>query len=393
MPDPKQMSGIPRPVTDLPSGSLSVRLIRGDLSNNIAGHPVELHIGDKVQTVKTDQAGRAQFDALPPGATLKAVALVDGEQLESEEFPAPSSGGVRLMLVATDKEKERQKAEEANAPAIAGQVVIGGESRIVIEPGEESVSLYYLLEIVNTARAPVNPPTPFLFDMPKTMVGAAVLQGSSPLASHTGLHVRIAGPFPPGKTAVEVGGSIPVSSGSIEVSQTFPATFAQVVVVAKKVGNLKVSSPQLNRQQETVVEGGATIIIGAGGALGPGQPLSLTLSGLAHQSATPRLVALWMSAAIVAIGVWAVARPADPKQRGGELKRLVARREKLLQELVKLEHDGRRGRVEAPRYAARREDLVGALEHIYGALDSGDTSPDSPGRTAPAAPLRQLGAS
>src|SRR5262245_50368899 len=45
MPDPKQMSGIPRPVDDLPSGSVSVRLIRGELSNNIANHPVELHIG------------------------------------------------------------------------------------------------------------------------------------------------------------------------------------------------------------------------------------------------------------------------------------------------------------------------------------------------------------
>src|SRR4029077_15993072 len=104
MPDPKEMSGIPRPVTDLPDGSLSVRLIKGDLSNNIANHPVELHIGDKVQTVNTDDAGRAQVDRLPPGATIKAVATVDGERLESQEFPAPAQGGIRLMLVATDAE-------------------------------------------------------------------------------------------------------------------------------------------------------------------------------------------------------------------------------------------------------------------------------------------------
>ena len=42
MPDPKQMSGIPRPVDDLPNGAISVRLIRGSLSNNIIGHPVDL---------------------------------------------------------------------------------------------------------------------------------------------------------------------------------------------------------------------------------------------------------------------------------------------------------------------------------------------------------------
>src|SRR6516162_4541745 len=58
MPDPKQMSGIPRPVDDLPAGSISVRLIRGSLSNNIAGHPVDLRVAGKVRTVKTDDNGR-----------------------------------------------------------------------------------------------------------------------------------------------------------------------------------------------------------------------------------------------------------------------------------------------------------------------------------------------
>ena len=69
MPDPKQMSGIPRPVDDLPNGAISVRLIRGELSNNIADHPVELHVGSEVRTVKTDEAGRAQFNDVPAGAT------------------------------------------------------------------------------------------------------------------------------------------------------------------------------------------------------------------------------------------------------------------------------------------------------------------------------------
>jgi hypothetical protein len=34
--------GHSRPVTDLPAGHVSVRLIRGQLSNNIQGHPVEI---------------------------------------------------------------------------------------------------------------------------------------------------------------------------------------------------------------------------------------------------------------------------------------------------------------------------------------------------------------
>src|SRR5260221_14528731 len=97
MPDPKQMAGIPRPVDDLPSGSVSVRLIRGQLSNNIADHPVELHFGNgRVLTAKTDDAGRAQFDKLPGGSPVKAIAVVDGERLESQEFLAPAQGGIRL---------------------------------------------------------------------------------------------------------------------------------------------------------------------------------------------------------------------------------------------------------------------------------------------------------
>src|SRR6476661_5539003 len=105
MPDAKEMSGIPRPVEDLPNGAVSVRLIRGSLSNNIVGHPVKLLAGGKELTVKTDDTGRAQFNDVPPGSTVRAVADVDGEHLESREFPAPTRGGIRLMLVATDKSK------------------------------------------------------------------------------------------------------------------------------------------------------------------------------------------------------------------------------------------------------------------------------------------------
>ena len=164
MPDPKEMAGIPRPVTDLPDKSVSVRLIRGELSNNIANHPVELHVGSKVTTVKTDENGRAQFDALAPGTSVKAVAVVDGERLESQEFPVPAQGGVRLMLVATDTAKP--PATTPDAPPIAGQVVLGPQSRIVVEPADEAVNVFYLLDISNTSRAPVNPPAPFVFDLP-----------------------------------------------------------------------------------------------------------------------------------------------------------------------------------------------------------------------------------
>jgi hypothetical protein len=380
MPDPRQMSGIPRPVTDLPARSVSVRLIRGDLSNNIANFPVELQVNGKAQTVKTDEAGRAQFDGLPPGATLKAVAIVDGERLESQEFPAPAQGGIRLLLVATDKEKEAQRDAGARAPAVQGAVVIGGESRVVIEPDEEAVRVYYLLEVANTARTPVNPPTLFMFDTPKGALGTTIIEGSSPQATATGTRVRVQGPFAPGNTFVQVAFELPALTGSASVLQTFPAPFEHLAVIVKKAGDTKLSSPQIARQQD--MPAGDAIFIAAAGdkPIPAGEAVTLNITGLPHHSDAPRWVALSLAIGIVVVGLLA-AGPSDPKSRGEERRQLIARREKLFQDLLRLEVDHRRGRGDQSRYAGRRQELVAAHEHLYGALDTDDTSPEPANRT------------
>jgi hypothetical protein len=367
MPDPKQMAGIPRPVDDLPPGSVSVRLIRGQLSNNIANHPVELHVGDKVLTVNTDDAGRAQFDKLTPGASVTAVAVVDGERLESQTFPAPAQGGIRLMLVATDK----IAAQKNSTPAVTGQVMLGGESRIVLEPGDEVVDVYYLLDIVNGSSSPVMPAVPFRFDMPAGAQGTTLMDGSSPLAKTNGAHLTVNGPFPPGQTAVQVACQVPVSSASLDIVQTFPATLERLAVLVRKVGDTKLASPQIERQQDIPNQG--QIIIGAMGKGVPaGQPITLTLDDLPHHSLAPRWTALSVASLIVLAGLWAASRTKDPVAEEGERNRLIARREKLLGELVRLENDHRSGRGDRTKYASRRDDLIASLEHIYSALDDPD---------------------
>ena len=107
---------------------------------------------------------------------------MDGERLESQEFPAPAQGGIRLLLVATDPSKSAGKPESA----AAGDVVLGGNSRIVIEPGDESVHIYYLLDIVNGAGTPVNTASLFMFDMPTGSVGCSILEGSTGQAAVNG---------------------------------------------------------------------------------------------------------------------------------------------------------------------------------------------------------------
>ena len=386
MPDPKQMAGIPRPVDDLPNGTVSVRLIRGQLSNNISGHPVELHAGSKVTTVNTDENGRAEFKGLAPGTTVKFSADVDGEHLESKEFPAPGRGGIRLMLVATDPNKNE-------APAQTGSVVIGDQSRFVLQPREEAIEVFYLLDIANNQSVPVNPPAPFTFDMPDGASGTAIMDGSSPQASVKGLRVTVLGPFAPGHTFVQVATSLPAADGSIDIAQKLPANLDQLAVIVKKVGNTTVKSPQLKEQREMPADGD-TFIAATGGPVAAGQPIQLTVDGIPHHSQTPRRVALALSALVVAAGAWFATRATgDAGAQAAERKRLIARREKFFNELARLEQDRRGGRVDDRRYASRREELVSSLEAIYNALESHEPEPGPADRAGVAAPLDRIGAS
>ncbi len=379
MPDPKQMSGIPRPVDDLPNGAISVRLIRGSLSNNLTGHPVDLHVGSKVITVKTDENGRAEFkDFLTgtQGASVKATADVDGEHLESQEFPAPTRGGIRLMLVATDKDKKNAPA----APAASGPVVIGSQSRFVLQPREEAVDVFYLLDISNNQSVPVNPPTPFAFDMPDGASGTTIMDGSSPQASVKGVHVSVAGPFAPGHTFVQIAATLPAEDGSIEIAQKLPANLEELAVIVKKIGDTSLKSPQLREQREMPAEG-EIFIAGTGAGVEAGRAIQLNVDGVPHHSQAPRRVALLIATIVVVAGAWFATRPAAATTQASERKRMLARREKLLGELARLEKDRRSGRVDDRRAASRREELVASLEQIYGALDTEDAGLDPTDRS------------
>ncbi len=368
MPDPKMMSGIPRPVDDLPSGSISVRLIRGQLSNNITNHVVELHQANgRVTRVSTDDAGRAQFDKLPAGTSVKATADVDGEHLESQDFLVPSQGGIRLMLVATDKNAPKAAPE---APAVTGTITLSDNSRIVFEPGDDDVAVYYILELVNNNTNPVNPNPPFAFDMPKGAQGTTILDGSSPIVRSNGAHISLGGPVPPGKSLVQIVAEMPTETGALDITQSFPAPMDHLAVLVKKVGDTKLESPSIERQQDFAQQG--EVVIGAmGGAVPAGKAIELHLVDLPHHSVVPRYTALAVAGVVLLAGAWAATRRQDDAVLDAQRKTLVSRREKLFGELVKLERERRAGRGDE-RSDKRREELLAQLEHIYGALDDPD---------------------
>jgi len=309
MPDPKAMSGMPLPVPDLPVGTVTARVIRGQLSNPLEGQAVELTGAGAAKTATTDASGRATFAGLTPGTRVKMTVTVSGEKVESQEFDVPSQGGIRVMLVATDAATEARAAEDkklAAEPPLNGTVVLGDQSRFVIEIGDDALNVFNIMQIVNTAKRRVQTPTPLVFDLPKDAVGAGLLEGSSQHAVAAGNKVTVNGPFAPGTTTVQFAYSIPLGSETITIDQKMPARLTQVSVVAQKTPGMDLSSPQVKEHRDMAAEG-QTYIVGQGGGVKAGDSVTLTLSGLPHRPTWPRNIALLLAAVILGAGAWGAA--------------------------------------------------------------------------------------
>ena len=370
MPDPRQMSGVPLPTADLPVGTITVRLIRGSLSNPLPGQRVEI-TGDAQASGTTNESGRAEFPSLRPGATIKAIAVVDGEKLESQQIQVPAAGGIRVMLVATDPEAQKRAEQDqqlARGPAQRGTVVLGDQSRFVFELGDEGLNVFNIVQILNTARVPVEPTTPVSFELPAAAERTALLEGSSPLASVAKGRVDVKGPFPPGMTLVQFAYTMPLAGDAITIRQVVPAQLSQLTVVAQKVGDMRLVSSQLAQQRDMESEG-RIYILAQGPAVAAGGALEFRFTGLPHRSVWPRNLALGLAILILGGGAWISVRGRPEAARPQDRERLHKRRERLFDELTALEEGHRAGRVDSATYSSRRPQLIASLERVYAALD------------------------
>lgn len=378
MPDPSLIHGKALPAADLQTGTITVRLVRESIGNNIVGQQVTMTAGPVTKTATTDEQGRAEFRGLPAGAQGRAEATVDGEHLVSDPFVVPNSGGLRVILVAgLAKAAERKKQEEteaAAAPPVRGTVILSGNSRIVFEFPDDLMRVYYMLEIVNNARTRVDIGGPLIVDLPTGAAGASPLEGSSPQATVAGARITVLGPFASGTTPVQVGFQMPFTGSSLELVQKWPAPLEQVSVASQKIPGLSLSSPQFTTVGDVKADDGNTFILASGNALPAGGTLTIQVAGLPVHSSTPRNVALGLAIVIGLFGVW-LARPGG--SRSDEARaRLTTRRDRLLGELARIEERARAGR-ETPKDADRRPRIVAELEQIYGELD--EASPQGGG--------------
>ncbi|MCL4811558.1 MAG: hypothetical protein KJ061_03685 [Vicinamibacteraceae bacterium] len=380
MPDAGQMSGVPLPTTDLPDGVVSVRVVRGSLANNVVNQVVELHAGHAGgQTLRatTDETGRATFTGVAPGTEVHAYAMVDGQAIQSRDFLVPPSGGIRVVLVAgtagggalsaPGETPAGQAPPVSAAPAQPGTVSLGGQTRFIVEMGDEELEVYYLVDIVNGTPAPVET-APLVFEMPAGAQATTVLENSSPQAVADGPRVAVSGPFQPGVTTVQMAFRYPYNGPRVAFGLALPASLTQTSIAVKKVGAMEFHSAQAPNHRDVPLENDVYIMANGPG-VAAGQTLNFELVNLPYHSRVPRYTALVLAVLIFGAGAWiAMSGPvgADP----ASIKRLESRREQLLGEIVRLDDQHAAGRLDAARYQARRRDAVAQLEAVYTELDA-----------------------
>jgi hypothetical protein len=378
MPDPSVINGKAIPAGELTTGTVTVRVVREALGNNVVGQQVTLTINGETKKATTDEQGRAEFKGLSAGSNARAEADVKGEKLQSDPFVVPPAGGLRVILIAgladAAARKQKEEADAAAAPPVKGQVVLGGNSRIIFEFPDDLMRVYYMLEIVNNARARVDIGGPLILDLPQGAAGASPLEGSSTQATVGGSRITITGPFASGVTSVQVGFQMPFSSPSITLEQTFPVPLEQVTVGSEKIAGLSFTSPQFSSVGDVKSDNGTTFLLASGPGIPAGGTLRMQVSGLPVKSSVPRFVALGIAFAIGLMGLW-LALPGPAGARNAHT-RLIARRDALLTELAQIEARSRTGR-ETPKDTARKPRVLAELEQIYGELDEA-----SPGAAA-----------
>jgi hypothetical protein len=372
MPDPSLINGKALPAGDLQTGTITVRVVREAIGNNIIGQQVSMKVGDTTKTAVTDEQGRAEFKGLPAGIDGSAEAVVNGERLASDPFVVPRTGGLRLILVAgLANAADRRKREEtaaAAAPPVRGAVILGGNTRIVFEYPDDLMRVYYMIEIVNNARSRVDIGGPLVIDLPTEAAGAFTLEGSSPQATVSGARITVTGPFASGATAVQVGFQLPFRSSSLTIEQKWPVPLEQVTVASQKLDGLAISSPQFASVGDVKAEDGTSFTLASGGALPAGGTLTIRLTGLPVHSVTPRNVALGLAIAVGLFGIW-LSLPGRAGSRRESRAGLMSRRETLLADLARVEERIRAAAVETPKDAARKQRIIAELEQIYGELD------------------------
>ena len=256
--------------------------------------------------------------------------------------------------------------------------MFGGNTRVLMQFSDDSLEVYYILEIVNSARARVD------------IGGAArhrhcrgarrartALEGSSPPATRHRARDHITGRFAPGTTLVQVAFRMPYSGDRADVAAGLAGRACSRSPSASRRSATSRSRRRSSRRCSDVTRRRRLVTCSAPApALRPAARSTSTISNLPLHSPVPRYVALGLAGCSPARRL--ARRPAQRPRRHPPDAR-AAPRQLLAPARRKLESKRRAGTVDPRAITRRRQRLDGELERIYGELDEASTGPQGGG--------------
>ena len=167
-------------------------------------------------------------------------------------------------------------------------MVLGPNSRMVMEFRDDALQMFYILDIVNNARTRVDIGGPLIIDLPEGAGGATVLEGSSPTATVSGDRLTVTGPFAAGATSVQVAFRLthtgPNLDGAADVARRAGAAHGRGGEGGRA---LDVVAAVLDRRRSQAADG-TPFLLASGPALPAGSTLTVQISNLPAHSQVPR---------------------------------------------------------------------------------------------------------
>jgi hypothetical protein len=385
-------------VGDLPTGTVTVRVGRGSLSNAAVGVDVVATVtapGGKAseRSEKTKPDGRATFSSLPVGAEFRAQVEVDGQRLQTASFAIPGEGGARLMLLsqqsqdesageeapaaanphagahghgATPTETANDTGEGSSDPSV---LRVSSSSKLLIDLREDALAVMENLVLENTSdRSFRADHGSIAIPLPAVANEVEAIEGSARLELEQGSTVFLRQAIPPASSRTppvqaRFGFLVPTAGENrITLRQPMPLGIEEPVVMLPESVHLTLAAPGLQAMAPQTDDRGARIKIFQLASVPRNGVLSITVSGLPTRGGLGKTIATVLVAVLVFALVLGWRRPKVENRP----KKLRGRRDELFAELVEVERARRAAGADDAPLARRRAELVAAIEAADG---------------------------
>lgn len=191
------------------------------------------------------------------------------------------------------------------------------------------------------------------------------------------------GPLKPGPTEITLAFRLPVDDGRFTFDVTWPLRVLEGSVAVEYAPGASVTPPAGMTAQLRDIGGGRKFWVFAPLQIAEGEALRLSVEGLPKHPYSQKVAKIAAGLAVLALvgwALWVVVFAPGRRGEGGDTKdatarrrELTSRRDRLYDELVKLEKKHAGGGLESDKYTRERAQLIAKLTAVLRQLDAGDT--------------------